>query len=149
MIDNEKDVELIGNLEGGVGGTLAPLKGWKYYWAGKYRLSKYLYDNLSPETSPVVSMRFDILNCGFNFDCGQITEFLAHYKDEKFVKMNRFVNNGAGLGCDNLYLGSVKTMYDLTKQFYYKLDEISQANRHMRNQELIVPIINQLLILLD
>ena len=149
LIDNEHDIEPIGSLEGGVAGSIAPLKGWKYYWAGKHRIAKYLYENLPPDASPVVSMRFDILNCGFHYDCLQITEFLTHYQDERFFKMNRFINNGIGLGCDNIYLGSVKTMYELTKQFYLKMDQISDANRHMRNQELIVPIINQLLILLD
>ena len=149
IIEDERNVELIGSLEGVVGGSLAPLRGWKYYWAGKYKILKYLFENLPPDTTPVVSVRFDILNCGFNLDCQQITEFLAHYKDEKFSKMNRLINNGTGLGCDNLYMGSLNTMYELTKQFHFKMDEISQANRHMRNQELIVPIINQLLILLD
>jgi hypothetical protein len=143
--DDESKVKLIGKTEGCVAGSYAPLKGWKYYWHGKYRIAAYLYDHFDPETKPVVSMRFDILTSSVAFDSNRILEFIAHHKDDNF-KMNSFITEGEYIGCDNLYIGSVKTNYLLTKQFEQNMDKICEANRHISNQELLAPIINQLLL---
>ena len=145
IIEDERDVQLIGNTEGCVAGSNAPLKGWKYYWHGKHKIAEFLYDNFDPETKPVVSMRFDIFNNSVGFDSSQILNFIDKHKDDNF-KMNSFITEGGYIGCDNLYIGSVKTNYLLTKQFAQNMDKICEANRHIRNQELLAPIINQLIL---
>jgi hypothetical protein len=146
IIDDDRKVQLIGNTEGNVAGSRAPLKGWKYYWYGKYKIAKYLYDKYNPETKPVVSMRFDIFNNSVGFDTNRILEFIDQHKDDNF-KMNSFITEGGYIGCDNLYIGSVKTIYLLTKQFELNMDKICEANLHLHNQELLAPLINQLLLI--
>ena len=106
----------------------------------------YLYYNLDPELKPVVSMRFDVFTNTNGCSENQILNFIAKYKDHDF-KANIFVTEGFYIGCDNLYMGSIRTMYRLTKQFHYKMDQILEANNHIGNQELLAPIINQLLVL--
>ena len=108
-------------------------------------MAEYLYDKYNPETKPVISMRFDIFNNSVGFDANRILEFIAQHKDDNF-KMNLFITEGGYIGCDNLYIGSVKTNYLLTKQFVQNMDKICEANRHIHNQELLAPIINQLII---
>ena len=145
IIDDDRNVQLIGKTEGNVAGSDAPLIGWKYYWHGQYKIAEYLYDKYDPETKPVVSMRFDVLTNSVAFDSNRILGFIARHKDDNF-NMNSFITEGEYIGCDNLYVGSVKTNYLLTKQFEQNMDKICEANRHIRNQELLAPIVNQLLL---
>ena len=145
IIEDDRNVQLTGETEGYVAGSRAPLKGWKYYWHGKYKIAEYLYDKFDPETKPVISMRFDISTNSVGFDSNRVLEFIAQHKHDNF-RMNSFITEGKYIGCDNLYIGSVTTNYLLTKQFVQNMDKICEANRHIRNQEILAPIINQLII---
>jgi len=144
IIDDDSKVELIGKTDGLIARSLAPLKGWKYYWYGKYKICEFLFNNIDPNVKPVVSMRFDVFGNSVGFSSDQILNFIAKYKDHNF-KTNAFVTEGSYIGCDNLYMGSISTMYHLTKQFHYDMDRILDANQHIGNQELLAPIINQLI----
>ena len=41
-------------------------------------------------------------------------------------------------GVDNLYLGSVRTMFRLAHAFYYNVDQIYAKYNDLRNQEFLV-----------
>ena len=42
IIDNDKDIKLIGNTQGNISSTLMPVIGWKNYWYGKYQIINHM-----------------------------------------------------------------------------------------------------------
>jgi len=45
-------------------------------------------------------------------------------------------------GCDNIYIGNINTMYKLIHNFFYELDDIIIKYHYIKNQEVLVFIIN-------
>ena len=138
IIDNDKYIQLIGNINGTIGQTPMPIKGWKNYWYGKYRITEYLYNlHNSLINEPIFTMRFDILNNSVSFTTQNIVSFfnnntIINTKQCKFITMYK------KMGLDNLYVGNIKSLYKLTDHFYNNLDEILKCNLQCSNQEYLV-----------
>jgi hypothetical protein len=142
IIDDDTKIKLIGNLNGKINGGPAPIVGWKNYWYSKYQIINHIYTSISNNDEIVVNTRFDILNNSVSFNRDQILLFIqSHYKLR--LNKNVFTRDEEYNGCDNIYIGTINTMYKLTDKFFYSLDEILDENTDTRNQERLVYRINK------
>lgn len=123
VIQNDAKLKLIGNLEGKISGSRCPLIAWKRMWAGKFQLMTYLKDNYTDDDYDlVVNTRYD-----------QFTHDVCYTPVKNLLKMT-VPGDGLSLkypkyyrhlkGVDNYYCGSLKTIYDITFDFYHSLDKI-------------------------
>ena len=160
IIDDEEQVQLIGNTEGGTGKSCCPLKGWKYMWYGQYRIAEYLYNDPNLRDRPVISMRYDIFANVLNFDGDQVLAFFKqvhdiaylHFEHGTKIQKNIFPRDGWAkfvVGCDNIIGGTIATNYQLTKIFVNKLDQLLEINPETENQEFLSVMVNNVLGLID
>ena len=142
IIDNDKDIKLIGNLVGTINNGPMPIIGWKNYWYGKYKIIDYIYNQQKYDEETVVNLRFDLFSNSNNFDKNLIIDFIKKNNEIKFTK-NQFLFDYEANGIDNIYIGNINTMYKLTNKFFYELDDILCKNNNTRNQERLVYRINE------
>jgi hypothetical protein len=142
IIDNDKDIKLIGNLVGTINNGPMPIIGWKNYWYGKYKIIDYIYNQQKYDEETVVNLRFDLFSNSNNFDKNLIINFIKKNNEIKFTK-NKFLFDYEANGIDNIYIGNINTMYKLTNKFFYELDDILCKNNNTRNQERLVYRINE------
>ena len=142
IIDNDKDIKLIGNLVGTINNGPMPIIGWKNYWYGKYKIIDYIYNQQKYDEETVVNLRFDLFSNSNNFDKNLIIDFIKKNNEINFTK-NQFLFDYEANGIDNIYIGNINTMYKLTNNFFYELDDILCKNNNTRNQERLVYRINE------
>jgi hypothetical protein len=145
IIDNDKNVKLIGNLEGKINNGLAPIIGWKNYWYGKHRIIDYIYNQNIDLNEMIVNFRFDIFDNSNNFDNKFIVNFIKNNIGKKFTKNIFMYNDEHHNGIDNIYIGNIRTMYKLVCTFHFNLDSILFRNNNIINQERLVYRINSML----
>lgn len=137
IIDDDTKIQLIGNIQGKINNGCAPLIGWKNYWYGKYTIIKHIYDKNINGDEMIVNLRFDILNNSNNFDNYDIINFIKNNIGKNFTK-NIFIKDTECFGIDNIYIGNINTIYNLTYNFYYYLDEIILKYNDVAHQEFLV-----------
>ncbi len=142
IIDDDDNINIIGNSEGNIPGTLTPILGWKNYWYGKYKIINYIYSNNNINDELIINIRFDIFLNLYSFSQSQIFDFIKENK-KQIINQNIFLYKYFFLGCDNFYIGNINTMFQLSKHFHYNLDEIiKNNNNHIIHQEGLVMIEN-------
>ena len=144
IIDNDKDIKLIGNLVGTINNGPMPIIGWKNYWYGKYKIIDYIYNQQKYDEETVVNLRFDLFSNSNNFDKNLIIDFIKKNNEIKFTK-NQFLFDYEANGIDNIYIGNINTMYKLINKFFYELDDILIENNVTIHQEILVYRINNIL----
>ena len=144
IIDDDSNILLIGNLNGKVSSSLIPTIGWKNYWYGKYKIIEYIYNQKFNKDEIVVNMRFDLLENSNSFDHRNIVNFIKENGTNNInINKNKFLFDYEKNGIDNIYMGSVNTMYKLARKFYYELDEILEENPNCQNPEKLVFRVNE------
>ena len=138
IIDDDKDIQLIGNLSGTVCKSKMPLIGWKNYWYGKHKI----LNELNNKTEMVINMRFDVLNNSHSMKPRKIIHCIQTNMGKQITK-NVFLYDFIFCGIDNCYIGNVYTMRILTDYFYYFLDSILIKNKNVYHQEHLIHIINE------
>jgi len=142
IIDDDSKIELIGNLNGNVGLSTMPLKGWKNYWYGKYNIINYIYNTDIDKNEFVINTRFDLFYNSHNFNYLQIINFIKNNNKNLFTE-NKFLINKYQHGIDNIYIGNINTIYKLIHKFYYELDNILIEHiDYSLNQEKLVFLLN-------
>jgi hypothetical protein len=134
IIDDDKNIEIIGNKDGKINNYKMPLIGWKNYWYGKYKLINYVKElDIYGDDDLIVNLRFDVLSNSHSFDKDTILEFIKKNKNSKITK-NIFIKNYECYGIDNIYIGNCNTMHKITKLFANHLDEIfDEMEKEMEN----------------
>mgnify|MGYP003980813113 CR=1 FL=1 len=145
IIDDDKNITLHGKTKGKLFNSAMPIVGWKNYWYGKYQIIKHLYDNIENKETPIINCRFDVLKNSFSFNVNNILQFIYSNKNTIFVG-NEFIFDTTKEGIDNIYMGSVKTMYILTRCFHNDLDKISSMYPEIINQEFSVFMLNNFIL---
>jgi hypothetical protein len=141
IIDDDTNINLIGNLNGTINNGPMPIIGWKNYWYGKYKIIDYINNQFNYEEEMIVNLRFDLM-CNSNyFNDELIFNFIKNNSQIKFTK-NVFLFDHECFGIDNIYIGNIYTMYKLTHIFYSELDDILSKNTDTINQEKLVYRIN-------
>ena len=143
LIDDDKNIKLIGNIEGKINKGVMPLIGWKNYWYGKYKIIDHIYKTYIDANELVINLRFDILKNSNNFTNIEISNFIEKNIKTKFTK-NNFLRDNEFLGVDNIYIGNIYTMHKLIHHFFYFLDDILQTYNNTTHQELIVFRVNNI-----
>jgi hypothetical protein len=128
IIDNDKEIQLIGATEGLIRRTQAPLIGWKRYWYGKYQIAKYLKETANP-TESVINTRFDIFHLPY-YSLGE-GELFSFLQANPHPIKNRFLRDGCFPGMDNFYIGTVDSQFRLAEQFHHKLDYIIDFHKNI------------------
>ena len=148
IIDDDTNIQLIGNLNGNINNGFMPIKGWKNYWYGKYRIIDFLKNKYiaMDEKEVIIICRFDIMGNSSKFEKNDIISFIKNNSNVDFSK-NVFLFNDGGkhFGIDNIYIGNMNTMYKLIHYFFTELDDILDKNNDTIHQELLVYRINSTL----
>lgn len=142
IIDDDKNIKLIGNLNGNINNGLTPIIGWKNYWYGKHRIIDYINNKNININELIINLRFDIINNSNNFSIHEIIDFIKKNIGNEFKK-NIFIRDHECNGIDNIYIGNINTMYKLTHYFNYFLDDILTNNTDTIHQERLVYRINK------
>lgn len=142
IIDNDSNIKLIGNLKGNINNGKSPLIGWKNYWYGKYQIIKYINDEKINENEIIINLRFDINNNSHSFFKEDIIIFIKQNINNKFKKNILIENNVLSPGIDNIYIGNINTMYNISYHFFHFLDDILNKYNHIINPETLVFLIN-------
>lgn len=140
IIDDDSRIELVGKLTGYVSKSTMPIRGWKNYWYGKYRIIDYINkDETIDNNELIINLRFDILNNSNSLVEKKIIDFINSIVNNKnFYNIIFFSNNDKHYGIDNLYIGYKQSMYQLIKKFVFELDDIIINNKDTINQEHLV-----------
>jgi hypothetical protein len=128
LIDDDSEIQHIGNVTGSINNGPMPLLGWKNYWYGKYRIIEHVYNKDIDVNEFVINFRFDLLNNSINYKKEHYLYFIKSIFDQytvnpQFTK-NIFLHDQEFLGMDNLYIGSIHTMYKILQVFAHDLDSI-------------------------
>jgi hypothetical protein len=134
IIDDDKKSKIHGTRNGRVSRSMMPMIGWKYYWFGQYQIIKYINEKIQDKNTCVVNFRFDVLDNSFHLNEEEIIQFIEKNKGNKFNK-NVFAYESEKPGIDNIFIGNIKTQFDLINNFYFNLDQISINNKITYNQE--------------
>jgi hypothetical protein len=133
IIDNDTQINVIGNRHGNICKSLCPTVAWKYMWYGKYHIT----ESIPKDTiEPIVNIRFDILNNSYSLSFNDVINFINNNINDEYRK-NIFREN-IPYGVDNIYIGNIHTMSKLANHFYYNLDRITMKYPHCGSQELLV-----------
>lgn len=145
IIDDDQQIQLIGNINGTINGGPMPIIGWKYYWFGKYRIVDYLYHNYPNKDEFVINCRFDVMENSNNIDEKTIISFAINtYKLTDSITKNIFMyKDERHFGIDNIYMGNITTMNKLASLFHFHLDQILAKNTNTIHQEFLVFRINE------
>lgn len=141
IIDDDTNINLIGNLNGTINNGPMPIIGWKNYWYGKYKIIDYINNHFNYGEEMIVNLRFDIMCNSNSFNDELIFNFINNNSQIKFTK-NVFLFDHECFGIDNIYIGNIYTMHKLTHIFYSELDDILSKNTDTINQEKLVYRIN-------
>ena len=145
IIDDDEKVKLIGNLDGSIGNSPAPLKGWKFYWYGKYKILDYIKTNkLAEKNELILNTRFDLFsNSNSFYKIPYILEYINFNINTIFKKNEFYMNIDTEFcGCDNIYIGNITSQYNLAEKFHFNMDDILITFPDIINQEFIVLHIN-------
>ena len=122
-----------------------PLIGWKNYWYGKFKIIEHINNKNINNTELIINTRFDLLNCDTNSLLhNQAINFIKNNICRKITK-NIFFKDGEIYGVDNIYIGTIDTMYKLSHYFCHFLDDILMKHNNTVHQEFLVYRINNIL----
>jgi hypothetical protein len=133
LIEDDKKIQLHGNVDGNVSNSFSPMIGWKNYWYGKYKLIDTIQEN-----DTVVNLRFDVLNNSNNFGQEMLIDFIIKNKE---TTKNVFLFDTVHPGIDNIYMGTRQTMHKLASIFFYDLDTIL-TKHETEHPEYLIYIVN-------
>jgi hypothetical protein len=135
-IDDDSQIDLVGNIDGNVCLSSCPLIAWKRMWYGKYKLIKHLYDNCRDSYDIVLSTRYDMFT---NKLCITSPQRLHRILLDCNLLNFRYPEfNSSIVGVDNFYCGILDNMAKLTYDFTHSLDYIMNRYHDIRFQEEMV-----------
>jgi len=141
IIEDDSNLPLIGNLKGTVCKGKCSMIGWKKYWYGKYRLIQYLKSLPINNHTWIINTRFDVLTNSCKFTSNDILRLIYKNKNLR-PNGNTFMFRKYHRGFDNLYMGDIKSMYQLIYPFVHHLDDIHRKYFHALQQEELVFLVH-------
>lgn len=148
FIDDESNVDLIGNVEGYINTTLMPIKGWKYMWYGIYKISDYILKNINKYNLDVntytLNIRFDYFtNSTINQYNLNDLNLLYNFDKNKIRFMKNKIDTKKMYGIDNIYFGKFYKIYYTARLFHSNLDYIIICFKDIHSQERLVYILQK------
>jgi hypothetical protein len=145
IIEDETNINLLGNLNGKILSTKTFIIGWKRYIYGQYKILD-LINNLNENKNVfVINTRFDLFTNSYIFSFDEIINFINNNYNTTFTK-NIFLRNGEYCGIDNIILGNISTNFLLFSYINFNLDKIilHKDNKNLIHPEFIVSRVNNL-----
>ena len=139
IIENDAEIKLNGKTDGRLAKSACPLLAWKNYWYGKHAIAAYVHER---ESGNAMTIRFDVLNNPFGLTSNKIVDFWKRAHSKTLTRNEFLLPN---YGADNVYIGSVDTIYKIAKIFNGSLDAILAEYPNTANQEFLVPQFSELL----
>jgi len=141
VIENDKNLKLIGSVEGQLAKSCCPKIAWKNMWAGKYNMFSQMKNEMNPELT-TIEFRFDLFchsnSCHSNFSeysvyerCSNLSTFFKEYKP-------RCLSTDFTCGLDNLMIGSFQQLTTLITYFHTKLSVVLAMYPNTEYQEFLV-----------
>jgi hypothetical protein len=127
MIEDDSRIELFGSKTGNVSISRCPKIGWKNMWYGKKRIIDYLAQNMLDPNEIIINCRFDIFLNSNSLPEMFVFHFIERNKNKKLIR-NLFPFFRERTGIDNIYMGTLHTMFNLIYHFHYNLDDITQRH---------------------
>jgi len=126
-----------------------PLIGWKNYWYGKYKILEYLMeekkDNINEFT---VTLRFDLFTkkvySNLPHNINDTFNFVIKYKSDNIDK-NIFIFEKEECNIDNIYIGSISSLYKLASKFHNEMDKMLIKFGNIHNHEKYVYFVNKII----
>lgn len=148
FIDDESNVDLIGNVIGNINTTLMPIKGWKYMWYGIYKISNYILNTINKYYLDVntytLNIRFDYFtNSTINQYNLKDLNRLYNFNSNDIQFMNNIAHENHMYGIDNIYFGKFYKIYYTAKLFHSNLDYIINCFEVIHSQEKLVYILQK------
>jgi hypothetical protein len=122
------------------------LIGWKNMWWVINTMLQDMYDNHKiRNTELIINTRFDIFNNTNTCNLYSIFDLLErnHFLETYVKDNNTFITNNLCTGIDNIYIGNIYTMLELSFIFHNKLEEVVKKYPNIMNQEHYVYYANQ------
>ena len=128
FIDDERTTQLRGNIDGYVCNGPCPKIAWKRMWHGKFKIIDYVRNESKIVYDFVLNMRMDVFqNINNIYSEEDIIEKTRNLMKVEFVNQIYFLKDEPCSGIDNCYFGNQTTMFFLTRDFHYGLDEIEKT----------------------
>lgn len=148
FIDDESNVDLIGNVIGNINTTLMPIKGWKYMWYGIYKISNYILNTINKYYLDVntytLNIRFDYFtNSTINQYNLKDLNSLYNFNSNHIQFMKNIAHENDMYGIDNIYFGKFYKIYYTAKLFHSNLDYIINCFEVIHSQEKLVYILQK------
>jgi len=125
-IQNDTDIELVGNTSGKLFSSKMPKIGWKNMWYGMYKSMNEIYKNENDRTI-ILNTRFDVFTNSNKVTETQLLKWLdSTLLEINYQKINKnyFLREKQISGVDNQILGDKNTLYKLMYHFQNNLDDI-------------------------
>lgn len=151
-ISKPEDIELIGNTNYTL--TSHPISklrtleqnknaliGWKNMWWVINTMLHEMYDTYHIRTNEIIiNTRFDLFNNSNFCNLYSIFDLLErnHFPRTYLKHNNTFITNNVCTGIDNIYIGNIYTMLELSFIFHNRLEDIVNKYSHMIHQEYYV-----------
>jgi hypothetical protein len=137
IVEDDKQIELIGNTSGTMFSTQMSKLGWKNMWCGMYTSMKQLYENENDNVL-ILNTRFDIFINSCKVKENELfTWLITTIQQIKYRKLNHnyFMYDSFKYGIDNQIIGDKYTLYKLIHHFHHELDHINQLYYSIKSQE--------------
>jgi len=140
MIENDQDIELIGDTTGYMFSSTMPKIGWKNMWHGMYKGMTKIYET-EKDNVLILNIRFDVFT-----NCCKVSEHdlmkwirttIDKIKYQK-ISTNYLIKDVVCYGIDNQMIGDKHTLYTLIYKFHHHLHVINEKYNSLKNQELVV-----------
>lgn len=144
-IDDDSTIKLLGKTDGKLGRSLLPVIAWKRYWYGKFSLIKNVLAETHTHLTPALNMRFDVFVNSNPISEPFLLDFVSNFSQNLEPDKNLFALSESSYGCDNVYAGTLISMYFLAHHFHMCLDSIMERNKMCEHPEWLVPQENHIL----
>lgn len=139
-IEREEDLTALDQSMDPVSGSLMPKKGWARYWHGQAAVLKSAMEHQSFDTPClVVNCRMDIFENPIaqyhGVSPSTALDFICKNQNREFTQNHLMTSERFVMGCDNLYVGSIKTMQQIVTSFLTDIDRIIEEHPVTRFQE--------------
>ena len=132
---DENTITLHGRLEGKIGKSNMPIKGWKFMLYGMFHITEIIYKSSSNKDENILITRFDIMNNSHSFSYSYLINYITNNINTEEFLFTHGISRKLKCGCDNLMIGKLQSLYNLLYNMHKNLDKVLNRHPLLRSQE--------------
>jgi len=158
LVDDDRELQVLGSREGNVASTACPVLGYKFMLYGMARAAEEAV-RLTGRDALVTQMRFDVFTNWSPAREDEVLDFMrlepsrwervrfmirpADSERELYMRLGRWRSWGAEydphwtVGVDNVYMARAGDMMDFQRHMYQNFDYLNEKHRGLTHQEWI------------